>query len=77
MLSIFHQLLVKRADLVKQTTHFAKAGMLGFTKSLALELAKSGVTVNAICPGFIETEMVMAMPEEVRAKVVAKSQLVA
>ncbi|TYR79788.1 glucose 1-dehydrogenase [Priestia megaterium] len=50
----------------------AKAGMVGFTKSLALELAKTNVTVNAICPGFIETEMVMAIPEEVRANIVAK-----
>ena len=50
----------------------AKAGMIGYTKSLALELAKSGVTVNAICPGFIGTEMVAAMPEKVLEGVIAK-----
>lgn len=50
----------------------AKAGMIGFTKSLALELAKTGTTVNAICPGFIDTEMVQAIPDEIRAQIVAK-----
>jgi len=50
----------------------AKAGLIGFTKSLALETAKSGVTINAICPGFIGTDMVMAMPEEVLKNVVSK-----
>jgi acetoacetyl-CoA reductase len=44
----------------------AKAGMHGFTKSLALELANKGVTVNTISPGFIATNMVMAVPEEIR-----------
>ena len=43
----------------------AKAGMHGFTKSLALEVAKKGVTVNTISPGFIATRMVMAVPQDV------------
>lgn len=43
----------------------AKAGMHGFTKSLALEVAKYGVTVNTISPGYIGTKMVMAIPKEV------------
>ncbi|MER2000644.1 MAG: 3-oxoacyl-[acyl-carrier-protein] reductase [Lysinibacillus sp.] len=56
-----------------QTNYSAsKAGLLGFTKSLALETAKNGITVNAICPGFIETEMVAAMPENVKEAIIAK-----
>ena len=56
-----------------QTNYSAsKAGLLGFTKSLALETAKNGITVNAICPGFIETEMVAAMPENVKDAIIAK-----
>jgi acetoacetyl-CoA reductase len=43
----------------------AKAGMHGFTKSLALEVARKGVTVNSISPGYIGTAMVMAIPEDV------------
>jgi acetoacetyl-CoA reductase len=46
----------------------AKAGELGFTKALAQESAKSGITVNAICPGYIATEMVKAVPKEVMEK---------
>jgi acetoacetyl-CoA reductase len=46
----------------------AKAGLLGFTKTAAKELARSGITVNAICPGFIETDMVASIPEEARSK---------
>jgi acetoacetyl-CoA reductase len=46
----------------------AKAGLLGFTKTAAKELARSGITVNAICPGFIETDMVASIPEDARNK---------
>ena len=46
----------------------AKAGLLGFTKTAALELARYGITVNAICPGFIGTDMVNAIPEDVQEK---------
>jgi acetoacetyl-CoA reductase len=50
----------------------AKSGIHGFTKALAHEGARFGVTVNAIAPGYIDTDMVAAVPEDVLQKIVAK-----
>lgn len=50
----------------------AKSGDLGFTKALAQEGAHAGITVNAICPGYIATDMVMAVAEPVRAKIIGQ-----
>ena len=50
----------------------SKAGDLGFTKSLAQEGARFNITANAVCPGYIATDMVMAVPEKVREGIVAQ-----
>lgn len=49
----------------------SKAGMHGFTMSLAQEVARKGVTVNTVSPGYIATDMVMAVPEEIRNNIIA------
>jgi acetoacetyl-CoA reductase len=49
----------------------AKAGMIGFTKALAQESARKGITVNCICPGYIDTDMVAAVPENVLQSIIA------
>jgi acetoacetyl-CoA reductase len=49
----------------------AKAGIIGFTKALALESARKGITVNCICPGYIDTDMVAAVPENVLQQIIA------
>jgi acetoacetyl-CoA reductase len=50
----------------------AKAGILGFTKSLAQEVVRKGVTVNAVSPGYVQTDMVMAIREDVRNRIVSE-----
>ncbi len=53
----------------------SKAGLLGLTKALARELASRGITVNAVCPGFIETEMTARLPDAARAELLGRIPL--
>jgi len=53
----------------------SKAGLIGLTKALAQEMASRGVTVNAVAPGYIDTDMTKALPEEVRQKILASVPL--
>jgi acetoacetyl-CoA reductase len=49
-----------------------KAGIIGFTKSVALEVSRHGITVNAVCPGFTETDMLWEVPENVRQRILER-----
>lgn len=53
----------------------AKAGIIGFTKSIARELAPRNITCNVICPGFIDTDMTSVLNEEIKQKVLAEIPL--
>ena len=53
----------------------SKAGLIGLTKSLAQEMASRNITVNAIAPGFIETDMTAGLPEELKSKMLAQIPL--
>ncbi len=61
----------QRAQFGQANYSAAKAGMHGLTKTVAIEVAKLGITVNTISPGYIATDMVMAVPEDYRNKIVA------
>lgn len=61
----------QRAQFGQANYSAAKAGMHGLTKTVAIEVAKLGITVNTISPGYIATDMVMAVPEEYRNKIVS------
>jgi len=71
--------IVNITSIVGQTGNFgqanyaaAKAGIIGMTKTLAKELAKKGITVNAIAPGFVETDMLSMIPSEVQERILSQ-----
>ncbi|MEI6500247.1 MAG: 3-oxoacyl-[acyl-carrier-protein] reductase [Armatimonadota bacterium] len=70
--------IVSMASVVGLTGNFgqanyaaSKAGLIGFSKALAREVARKGITVNCLAPGFIDTEMTQAIPEDVKAQIVS------
>ncbi len=74
--------IINIASIIGQTGAFgqsnyaaAKAGVIAFTKSVAMELAKFGITVNAICPGFVDTDMIASMPPAARDTVKSRIPL--
>jgi len=71
--------IINISSIIGQTGNFgqtnyaaSKAGIIGFTKSLALETAKYDITVNAICPGFVETDMLKTISSEIKEKILGK-----
>ena len=71
--------IVNISSFVAQTGNFgqtnyaaAKAGIIGFTRALALEVATKGITVNAICPGFIETDMWQSIPDKAKESILGR-----
>lgn len=53
----------------------AKAGIIGFTKAVALEVSRYGITINAVCPGFTETDMLSAVPDNIRQRILERIPL--
>ena len=60
-----------RAILVRANYAASKAGIIGFTKSMAREVASRNITVNAVAPGYITTDMVQKLPEDVQKGILA------
>jgi 3-oxoacyl-[acyl-carrier protein] reductase len=68
--------VVGQAGAAGQANYAAsKAGLIGLTKSLAQEMGSRGITVNAVAPGYIETDMTKVLPEEVKEKILASVPL--
>ncbi len=65
-----------QAEQMNQVNYVAaKAGMHGFTKALALEGARHGITVNTVAPGYVDTDMMAETPERIRDKIISKSPI--